>query len=122
MLSPTASKLTFLLAALIVFGSGVASARFEMTSANYRLVDPVISGGGSTNLHSTTANPTVQAQGVTIGQPAVGEMVGETSGIRLQGGFWPAAASTGIPTPMATASPAPRTIAPTTTTRARRTL
>jgi hypothetical protein len=69
----------------------------DLTSASYRLRGGTLSGGGEVALQSTAPVPAIGSAGVTIGQPGpIGISTGPTSGITLQAGFWPIAASDAV--------------------------
>ena len=93
-------SLLFSIALALSFGFAVQTASAQdtpvLTSENYQLVAPTLSGGGGVDLVSTATNPTVSAVGVTIGQSSpLGTSTG-ASGITLQGGFWPIVANADV--------------------------
>jgi hypothetical protein len=73
----------------------------NMTSPNFRLQSGTFSGGGAVNLRSTVPGSSLGSVGTTIGQSSpIGVSQGPTSGITLEGGFWPVVA-TPVPEPSA---------------------
>jgi hypothetical protein len=85
----------------LMLGS-VATAQ-EMTSPSFRLRGATLSGGGSVDLQSAAPGTTLGPAGTTIGQSSpLGVSEGPTSGVRLEAGFWPIAA-TPVPEPSSVA-------------------
>jgi hypothetical protein len=81
---------------LIPFRTALAQ---NMSSASFELRNGTLSGGGAVGLQSTDPASSLGPAGTTIGQSSpLGVSQGPSSGISLEGGFWPSVVAVPEPT------------------------